>query len=139
MNNEKPNYPAFDEAEMRVQEFLKSAEWPANVMWVSTDDVAVSVKEFIVHPRKEGREQAIEDYRRGIQKNLGILLTAVCRDDDRTYCIVWTPSDETEAEYALMPQGLKLSAPSEPRQAKIVSGQIKWWWLRRNAKPLQLM
>jgi hypothetical protein len=40
MNNDEPKYPAFDEAEMRLQKFLRTVEWPANVTWISAGDVA---------------------------------------------------------------------------------------------------
>ncbi|WP_012646087.1 hypothetical protein [Geotalea daltonii] len=135
---EEQNLPAFEDAEAQFQEFLKTVEWPGELIWICADDVAVSGDILIVHPNKEGREQAIRGYKRGIKKHLGILLNAICRDDFRTYCAVWNPSDQTEAEYALMPQGLKFSVPSERRQAKIITGQIKWWWLKWNATPWQL-
>ncbi len=139
MNKADANYPAFEEAELRFREFLKSAEWPGDLIWIGAHDVAVSDQSLIVHPTKEGREQAISNYQKGIEKKLGILLTAVCRDGSRTYCAVWVPSDETEAEYALMPQGLNFSVPSEQRQGKIVTGRFEWWWRRRKATPWRLM
>lgn len=139
INIEETKYPPFDEAEVQLQEFLTSAEWPEKVTWVSTDDIAVLGQGFVVHPRKEGRGQAIESYSKGIQKNLGILLTAVCRNEHHSYCAVWVPSDQTEAEYALMPDGVKLSVPKLARQTKVINGQLKWLWLRKKAKPWRLM
>jgi hypothetical protein len=139
MNEEKTNCPSFDEAETKFRKFLRASDWPEDVVWVCPDDVAVIEQSFTVHPMTKGRQYAIEKYEKGARQNLGVLLNAICRDNVNSYCAVWVPSDSTEAEYALMPQGLKLSIPSEPRQGKVVKSGIRWWWLKRKAAPWQMM
>jgi hypothetical protein len=139
MNNENTNCPSFNDAEAQFRNFLRSSAWPEDVVWVCLDDVAVIEQYFIVHPIAKGRIYASEKYEKGALQNLGVLLSAICRDNINSYCAVWIPSDSAEAEYALMPQGLKLSVPSEPRQGKAVTSEIRWWWLKRISVPWQMM
>lgn len=139
MNNDKANCPSFDEAEVQFRKFLRTSNWPVDLVWVCPDDVAVIEQGFYVHPMKKGRQYAIEEYEKGAQQNFGILLNAICHDNANSYCAVWIPSDSIEAEYALMPQGLKLSIPSAARQGKAVTSGLRWWLLKRKAAPWQMM
>jgi hypothetical protein len=131
------SYPTFHEAEAQLRDFLGSNKWPTEIAWIRVGDVATLGSGLILHPSINGDLHAVKVYQEGIQKNLGIQLQGICCDGHRSYCLVWGPSDDTEAEYALMPQGLKLSVLVSPRHVKVARGRLLWWWLRRKALPWQ--
>jgi len=129
------SYPTFHEAEAQLRDFLRSNQWPTEIAWIRLGDVAVLGVGLTLHPSTEGYPYAVKVYKEGVQQSLGVKFEAICCDSDRSYCLVWIPSDETEAEYALMPQGLKLSVLAAPRHIKIARGRLHWWWLKRKALP----
>jgi hypothetical protein len=133
------NYPLFHEAEAQLRDFLRSNEWPAEIIWIRPSDVAALGGSLILHPSMDGRPYSIKTYQIGVEHNLGVQLQAVCLVGIHSYCAVWVPSDTTEAEYALLPQGLKLSVPTEHRHGKIVRGRMRWWWQRRKATAWESM
>jgi len=77
-------------------------------------------------PRDEALAFAQAKYERAIRRRLGVKLGALCRAGGTVYCYVYRPSSKLEAEYHLMPDGLKLSVPTPLREATLVCDPEEW-------------
>jgi hypothetical protein len=104
---------SFEESVARFQQFLKEVGYPTTVLWVKPDDVILTDRRLIYVKQsvsKKNESDAQQAYGLGINRKLGVLFCALCSTDEITYAYVWVPTDELDAQRALMPRDLKLSA-----------------------------
>ena len=104
---------SFEESVTRFQKFLKEVSYPTTVVWVKQDDVILTDKHLIYIKQcipQKNESDAQRTYGLGMNRQLGVLFGALCSTDEVTYAYVWVPTDELDAQRALMPRDLKLSA-----------------------------
>ena len=118
-----------ESATHRFSEFLASGSWPRTICWVTCDDILIGCRDFryLVHPRKEtGLHEAERMYRVGLERGLGIALTAICASNEETFAFVVVPDDDLDRQYRLMSKKLKLSRPTERRLTTVVRSELRW-------------
>lgn len=104
---------SFNEALVGFQQFLEKNRYPREVVWVRPDDVLVSSKPviYVKVPVPGDNQQSVRKlFELGISQRKGVLFDTLCEGDGVTFSYAWVPRDESEAEQALMPEGLKMSA-----------------------------
>ncbi len=119
--------PSFDEAVQKLRTFLAANSHPDNVQWVFKEDLTSRKCGMWVRLplASDNQEWARRCYEVGLKKGLGIKLEMLCVIGDTSFCYVWFPSDECEAEQ-LMLKGLKLSAPTEAPDARSGRPGLVW-------------
>jgi hypothetical protein len=134
----------FEGSVARYEKFLGENGYPPAIVWVRPQDVLLAGHRriFVRVPVPAANEVlARTAFNDGIEKKLGVLFATVCELDGVTCCRAWVPADEDEAERALMPQDLKLSATTGEgrRYGKAVTSGVSWLWLKlRYRKDQQL-
>ena len=106
--------PAFEEAVVRFQQFLRGQGWPEAILWLNAACIVRQPGQPPLvghHGSGDGYREAEGRYERGRSKKLGVLLEAVCTLAGRSCATVCAPSEAAEAEYLMYPSdgGLKLS------------------------------
>ena len=128
-NRMRTDYPSFTQATERLREFLDRHRWPVEIRWLRPGTLLTRGPKLVLHPAAfQPTEEIRTSYWYAVPKQLGVLLAGLCRDADHSYCHLWAPSNQDEAEAFLMPDGLKLSLPTEPPEVHVTSG----WGLRWN-------
>ena len=136
----EPHYDppeTLDEAAERLKKFLLAQHWPGAIRWLTHDNVLVDRKgQFWVCERGTMPfEHAKLRYSEGVQRNLGVALSAVCATDTETFVSVFVPADDLDRQYHLMGRVLKLSVPTSRKSALTVGNPLLWWILKlRNQK-----
>jgi hypothetical protein len=133
---------SLDDAARRFSEFLENNGYPGNIHWVTSTDVAVDRqgKYWIRNRPTFGLRHAMNRYRSGVQLGLGVALHAVCANEKTTFASILIPRDETDAEYAMMGNGLKLSCPTTRHPTMVVNNSLRWLVLRaRHRKRTNLL
>jgi hypothetical protein len=69
---------------------------------------------------------AAAKYAAAVPRRLGVELAALCQDADVTYCRVYRPASRSQAEYKLMPDGLKLWIPNPLPRAVVIADKAEW-------------
>jgi hypothetical protein len=96
--------------------------------WVFPNDVLLVAGQWFVRPRPEALvlKEVADAYQRAITRRLGVKFGVVCRGEELLWCYVCGPADQIEAEYCLMPDGLKLSVRTPPDHGRSSADQGKW-------------
>ena len=137
--------PTFEQACNRFGKFLTDTRWPQKLVWVRPDDVLVPERRFlfIKSPTPIGN---LAHYRNqfeiGMDRELGVLIHALCKSKSTTYCFVWTPVDEDESARHMMPimgDYLKMSIPTRLSVllAKEIRSRCCWRYLQSRYKSKQ--
>ena len=132
-----PDPPAtLQVAEEKFSTFLASQGYPKAVCWVEPSDLIVdSKRRYWIRPRRETAIRAKSQYAKGLDRNLGVQLQAICATSAETFASVFVPEDDQDRQYHLMGRLLKLSCPVEMRVASTVQNPLRWLMLRlRNRK-----
>jgi hypothetical protein len=129
----------FDESVAQFKTFLTKSGWPCTLTWIAAKDVLLtgSTMAYLRLPATAVSEsRARQQFEADIGNELGVLLAALCKLDSTSYCYIWKPSTELEAQYALLGKGLKMSIPQDPLVPRVVRSKLKWWilWLRYRHK-----
>jgi len=74
----------------------------------------------------EGLKEAESTYALGLERGLGIALTAFCAFNNETFAYVIIPEDDIDRQHRLMGKGLKLSHPKEQRTTTVVLSELRW-------------
>lgn len=123
------DYPSFTDAVHRFREFLDHHRWPVEIRWLPDGNLDHKA-EHLVLDRAAFREA--EDVRthywHAVPQRRGVLFFGLCHDTEYSYCHLWSPSDEDEADDHMMPDGLKLSLPESPPDVTVAQG----WRLRKH-------
>jgi hypothetical protein len=77
-------------------------------------------------PAREATAVARVKYERAISRRLGVKFGALGQHGSVSYCYVYRPSSRIEAEYHLMPDGLKLSVPNPLPEVAVVGQEATW-------------
>ncbi len=96
--------PGFDDAVQRLQTFLSANGHPGNVQWVFREDLTSSrCRIWVRLPlAADNAEWARRCYEAGLKKGLGIKLEMLCVIGDTSFCYVWFPTDECEADQLMI-------------------------------------
>jgi hypothetical protein len=141
-NSDPPE--TLDEGAERFKKFLSAQRWPEAIRWLTHDNVLVDGKgQFWVRERGTMASEHVKlRYSEGIQRNLGVALSAVCATGTETFVSVFVPADDLDRQYHLMGRVLKLSVPTTRKSALTVGNPLRWWILKlrnkRPSKPLEL-
>jgi hypothetical protein len=133
------DYPPFDEAVSRFKAFLRDRGAPSDIDWVTFPDVAWADARLYVRPMRAGEaaEAARAKYEGAVPRRLGVKLGALGKARGVSYCYVYRPSSRVEAEYHLMPDGLKLSVPDPLPEVSVVTDESAWERLREQQGDLR--
>jgi hypothetical protein len=125
-----------DEAAEKFKIFLSAQHWPQTVSWLTHDNMLVDGQgQFWVRERRmKAFEQAKLRYAEGVERNLGVALSAVCATDTETFASVFVPADDLDGPYHLMGRVLKLSVPASRKSALTVRNPLRWWILKLRNK-----
>jgi hypothetical protein len=123
-------------AEEKFSAFLGSQGYPKAVCWVEPSDLIVDAKRhYWIRSRREAAMRAEQQDAKGLGRNLGVQLQAICATNAETFASVFVPEDDLDRQYHLMGRVLKLSCPVEMRLASTVQNPLRWLMLRlRNRK-----
>lgn len=124
---------SLEEASVRFREFLRQLGWPTQVHWVARENVLINKKsEYWMKGWSGEMSEALarDTYMEGVKRKLGSSLTALSKTETATFAYVYVPTDHQEAARLLI-SGLKLSAPTSPRRARVAGNPLLWWALRR--------
>jgi hypothetical protein len=123
----------FAGAEEKFRKFLVIQNFPKAICWLMRGDVVVDTNRhhWIRKREEEGTRYAALRYSKGLERNLGIILQAICATQLETFACVFVPEDELDAQRHLMGRCLKLSCPVERHPTSTVRNPFKWrllWW-----------
>jgi hypothetical protein len=123
----------FDESLAKFQQFLETNGYPREVVWVTPDDLIVTGERLIyirVPVSSKNEVQARTLFEQGTTRQMGVLFDTICVGGNETFCCAWVPPDEDQAERALMPKQLKLSAKVDKVGGTPVRSRLQWFLLR---------
>src|SRR5277367_6003679 len=108
------------EAAEKFKKFLSAQHWPTTIGWVTTDNVLVDRQgRFWVRERgNRAFEQASLQYSEGVERNLGVAISAVCATDVETFASVFARTD-----LACLPTRCR-SSPSQSSSASAEPKEI---------------
>ncbi|HEY1939125.1 MAG TPA: hypothetical protein VGJ33_14425 [Candidatus Angelobacter sp.] len=134
---------SFDEAVQRFQAFLGSNGFPTGIAWLTASDVLITgarliyVRDPDLHESENAARHAFE---LGLRGGNGVLLKALFFQNGTSYCSIWVPSDEREADLAHMPKGVKLQVvSSEQPDMVLVRTMDKWNSLAKHYGDMQTL
>lgn len=119
--------PGFDHAVNSLKAFLLEQGRSDDLRWIFKEDLTWHDGKFFLRSPvpEENQSFAGQLYERGSEQGLGVMLDVFCLAAGTPYCYVWVPSDERDAELALL-AGLKISVPFEPPIAQTISDKDEW-------------
>jgi hypothetical protein len=122
------DYPPFTNAVVRFRSFLNDEGYSGAIGWVFPEDVLFVGAQWLIRPRpKELSENCVADvYETAVAIRLGVKLGVLCKVGTDLWCYIFCPDDQTEAEYCLMPDGLKLSIPMPLEEGRIAVDESEW-------------
>jgi hypothetical protein len=129
------------EAAEKFKKFLSAQHWPETIRWLTPDNVLVDRQgQFWVRERGTmAFEHAKQRYSEGVERNLGVALSAVCATDTETFASVFIPADDLDRQYHVMGRVLKLSVPTSRKSAVTVENPLRWWILASRNKRRSMM
>jgi hypothetical protein len=129
-------------AEQKFSAFLPSQNYPTALFWVFPGNVIVDKERrcWIKSHRGAAREHAALSYEKGLKRNLGIGLRAICASDTETFATVFLPENDLDAQSNLMGSCLKLSCPIERCSAYMMKCRFRWLllWLSNGRRSRSL-
>jgi hypothetical protein len=124
----EPGYPPFDDAVAKLRTFLRAQGVSDEIRWITSNDCALQGSQLFVRLREDAHAEARGLYASAAERRLGVMLAMCCAVGEEACCYVYAPATQLDSEYALMPDGLKLSAPAFVRKAKLIPvGDDKRW------------
>lgn len=126
--SERGDYPPFEDALERFCAFAKANGAPQHIIFVRPKDVALSGGRLHVLSLDETatRHRARSTYHNAVAQGRGVVISGLCRLDDKTCAFVYGPQSNEEAERLLFPNGLKLSVAQPLREAHHASPWEFW-------------
>jgi hypothetical protein len=126
-------HPSFHEAKTSFEEFLSSNGVSSKLHWVFQEDVVVRNGSIFVKvpipSQNDARAEAC--YELGWQRNFGVALDVLCLLNGRPCGYIVIPENDRDAELMMMSSSLmKLSVPSELREAVPIKNLMRWLVLR---------
>ena len=127
---------SFGDCRRRLSQLIRDHGLPSREMWIDSEDVIVNKRKlFVYNAKREDRTSSAEArFRFAVERDVGIALETICTVNDATCCFVYLPSDRDEADRLMIPRkGVKLSVPTTPPEAKLVTNPVVWWLLKLRA------
>ena len=132
------DYLSFADAVEELRSFLDLHRWPVDIRWLSPGTLALKGSRLILDSRAFQESESVRtSYWHAVPQKRGVLLAGLGHDTAYSYCYLWAPSDEDEADDLLMPDGLKLSIPEDPPEALATTGW-RFRWHRRHSRQVPL-
>lgn len=134
LTDDNPGPPqTLSAAEEKFRTFLAMQNYPKAICWLMPGDVVVDTnRHYWIRKREaEATRYAGLRYSVGLERNLGVMLQAICATEAETFASVFVPEDDLDAQSHLIGSGLKLSCPVERYPTSIVRNPLKWrvlWW-----------
>ncbi|HEV2199230.1 MAG TPA: hypothetical protein VGR73_05385 [Bryobacteraceae bacterium] len=128
---------SFGEARMRFRQFRLDNGLPSHEIWVDSGDVIVSNGSlYVFRTRSDDRSSSAEArFNYAASREAGVALETICTMNGGACCFVYLPTDNEDAQRLMVPQnGVKLSVPKAPKEAKLVTNSVAWWLLRLRGK-----
>ena len=131
LNSDPPK--TLREGEQQFRVLLRHENYPETIRWLIPGDVVVSKgRRYWVRKRgTEAEQYAAARYADGVERGLGILLSAVCATKAETFAWVFVPEDRLDAGYHLLGRCLRVACPVDGHSTTVVTGPLHWLWLRR--------
>ena len=135
----------FDQAVLRFQDFLKGKGFSPNVIWIEPSDVVLTGDNriFVCPTGQENAAIAARNmFEHGLTQGNGVVLKGLFAKSDATYSFVWFPRDRADAEYEMVPPGVKLQVSlSIPQHFKVViiRSRERWQTLGQRHGGIQFM
>ena len=124
--------PEFDQAIINFQEFLDNYGAPKKIVWIAQEHTLCLGREWLIF-KNEGIPQVLVKarYQQARDMDFGLRLCLLCHDGDHSYCYLYVPVDEEDAEQHLSLNAcLKMSVPQPMPEAKVVSRGLHIVWYR---------
>ena len=123
----------FEESVTQLRHFLQSNGYSGEVAWVTPRDVILTRKRLMyvkVPVPLDNARLVRELFELGTTGKRGILFETVCCTSNVTFCHAWVPTNDSERQRFLVPEGLKMSAHTCKLAAREVSDGLQWFLLR---------
>lgn len=125
--------PPFDTAIDSFRDFVADQNQSANLRWIFREDIVeLGWQTYIRLPLTADEEMVRQLYTEGLERGYGVNLHAYCFLREQTFCYIWLPKDEVDADYRML-AGLKFSMSATPERRKKAIGVgsgLRWRWLR---------
>jgi hypothetical protein len=133
----------FDQAVQRLRNLLARQGFSPNVIWIEPSDVVLTGDKRIFLYHSGGESAAIaarSTFEQGVQEGNGVVLKGLFPKKNATYSFVWFPRDRAEAEYEMVPPGVKLQVNlSETFKVVIIRSRERWQTLSQRHGSIQFM
>lgn len=143
--NEHSPKEEFDQAVLRFKDFLAHRGFSPNVIWIEPSDVVLTEdgRIFVCHTEEESAAIAARNaFEQGLRQGYGVVLKGLFPREQATFSFVWFPRDSADAEYEMVPPGVKLQVSlSLPQHFKVVviRNRERWQALSHRHGSIQFM
>jgi hypothetical protein len=124
---------ALDEAVSGFREFLRTNKYPEAVVWVEPQDVLMSGRDclYVKEPVSADNLAHVQElFVLSGDSGTGILFEAVCSSEKETFAHAWVPRTPEQSKRAALSGGVKYSAGVGRLAARVVTGGLRWSWLK---------
>jgi hypothetical protein len=126
--------PEFEETISTFCGFLENHGLPRKIIWVAPEHTIFLGREWKIFKGEGIKESDIRaKYQAARGYPFGVRFGVLCTDDVTSYCYLYIPTDEIDAEYKLLANGyVKLSVPYDVSHATPINKGIGalWYQLR---------
>jgi len=122
-------YPPFDEAVRRLRSWLKSEDWPDQVVWITSNDARHRGRLIMVRSTEpqRGERRAQKTYNDAIERDQGACFYAICHNQTRTFVRSIRPRSAKAAERMMIGDTVKFARTAEPFECMLVS-RVGFWF-----------
>jgi len=134
----------FEQAVERFRSFLVHQGHSPNVIWIEPTNIVLTGDRRILvyHAEEEGGAElaARKVFEQGIAEGNGVVINGLFPKKDATYAFIWFPRDRAEAEYEMVPTGVKLRVNiSETYKVAVFRSRERWRVLSQRHGGIQFM
>jgi hypothetical protein len=125
--------PEFEETIVSFREFIKYQDAPDRIVWVAPEHtICCGFQEWKIFQDECINESDIKAiYQAAREKFFGMRLCVLCTDSEISYCYLYVPVDEVDAEYNLLANGcVKMRVPEDMPHTSIVRRGVRTAWLQ---------
>lgn len=131
--------PEFEEIIVSFRKFLEQQGYPGKIIWVAPEHTICCGRwEWKVFENECVDEEDIKlKYKDADDKKFGVRFCALCVNDETSYCYLYVPASELDADYKLLTyENVKLSVPVEMPHASMERRGFlaSWYQLRESMK-----
>lgn len=131
--------PEFQEILCSFRKFLEQQDVPDKIVWVLPEHtIYCGGKKWKIFENEGISDDDINSkYQSARENSLGVRFCVLCSDTETSYCYLYVPVDEHDAEYKLLANGcVKMSVPSDMPKGSITLRGFRaiCWQLRESIK-----